>query len=284
MISIPSPRRLLPLTLIILAITTFYKARPWASSKPRSDHLPLRDEPLTGIRVPIASLDPRFPRTSTTGESPWKELDTTDVKRSVDGHESGSLPTYSAWDQPHLHPHLQDLFGCPTQPNRITGHIRLPQVVRNISMTLRGSREDDDDDDDARDFWNPTVISLPYWSPAQYLVVARILTDGFHQQNVLCEAVACYVGSHEGRGEGEVPCTADDIERLGPAGGMRCVTAPLTLSVPPTPAEHCEGKFGGYVDIPGFHDPRIFWSGRGEPLMMVNTQLVSSLVRSRLES
>jgi len=53
---------------------------------------------------------------------------------------------------------------------------------------------------------------------------------------------------------------------------MRCVTVPTTLSVPPTPAEKCEGKFGTYVDIPGFHDPRIFWSGKGEPLMMVNTQ------------
>ena len=278
MMSIPSPPRLLLPILITLAITTFYKARLRAPSTPPSDHFPLPDQPSTGIRVPIASLSPRFPRTSTTGPLPWKDLDVTDVKRSVDGRESGSLPTYSAWDQPQLHPHLQDLFRCPTQPNRITGHVRLPQMVRNISMALRGSREDD-----ARDFWNPTVISLPHRSPAQYLVVARIVTDGFHQQNVLCEAVACYVGSDDGRAEGEVRCTADDVARLGPAGGMRCVTAPLTLNVPPTPAAHCEGKFGGHVDIPGFHDPRIFWSGRGEPLMMVNTQSVPSIVRSRLE-
>ena len=126
--------------------------------------------------------------------------------------------------------------------------------------------------DDTRAFWNPTIISLPYWSKNQYLVVSRILTDGNHQENVLCEANICYVGSGEGSEEGERQCTDEDIRYVGTAGGMRCATTPITLSVPPTPAEQCEGVFGTYVDIPGFHDPRIFWSGKGEPLMMVNTQ------------
>jgi hypothetical protein len=71
---------------------------------------------------------------------------------------------------------------------------------------------------------------------------------------------------------GEKACSKDDVSYLGAAGGMRCETELVILSVPPTPAESCEGKFGAYVDIPGFHDPRIFWSGTGEPLMMVNTQ------------
>ena len=96
--------------------------------------------------------------------------------------------------------------------------------------------------------------------------------DGNYQQNVLCEANICYPGSSKHVRPGEKLCSADDLRFLGPSGGMRCATAPVTLSVPPTPAENCEGKFRGYVDIPGFHDPRVFWSGKEEPLMMVNTQ------------
>ena len=99
------------------------------------------------------------------------------------------------------------------------------------------------------------------------------MTDGNHQENVLCEANVCYVpGSSEKPRPGEQPCSSDDLNLVGPAGGMRCTHTPITLSVPPTPAEKCEGKFTTYADIPGFHDPRIFWSGKGEPLMMVNTQ------------
>ena len=97
------------------------------------------------------------------------------------------------------------------------------------------------------------------------------MTDGNHQENVLCEANVCYIPGQEAR-MGEKLCTDDDLKHVGPGGGMRCVRPPITLSVPPTPAENCEGKFSPYVDIPGFHDPRSFWSGKGEPLMMVNTQ------------
>lgn len=50
------------------------------------------------------------------------------------------------------------------------------------------------------------------------------------------------------------------------------MTEPKQLEVPSTPAEKCEGKYYYYPDIPGFHDPRVFWSSKGEPLMMVNTQ------------
>ncbi|KAI4158104.1 MAG: hypothetical protein LQ342_007738 [Letrouitia transgressa] len=115
-------------------------------------------------------------------------------------------------------------------------------------------------------------MSLPPWSKNQYLVVSRIVTEGNHQENVMCEANICYTGSDEGAVPGEKPCTQDDLKVLGPAGGMRCVETPTALKAPPTPAENCEGKFATYADIPGFHDPRIFWSGKGEPLMMVNTQ------------
>lgn len=85
----------------------------------------------------------------------------------------------------------------------------------------------------------------------------------------------CYVGSGEDAKPGEKPCTEDDLKLLGPAGGMRCASSPIVLNVPPTPAEQCYGKYGTYVDVAGFHDPRVFWSGKGEPLMMVNTQYVT---------
>lgn len=52
---------------------------------------------------------------------------------------------------------------------------------------------------------------------------------------------------------------------------MRCLTPPLKINIPPTPAEKCEGKWLAFPDIPGFHDPRVFWSGKGEPLILVNS-------------
>jgi hypothetical protein len=67
-------------------------------------------------------------------------------------------------------------------------------------------------------------------------------------------------------------CTEDDIGVLGPNGGLRCVVPPVKVQVPSTPAQKCEGLEKGLADIPGFHDPRAFYSGRGEPLLMVVTQ------------
>lgn len=269
MVAIPTPRRLLLPALIILAFIILYK------SSYRTLHvLPSvqlhRSVPPEGVRVPIAHLDQHvLPFPNATREHVIRPAGVRDAQASQSVHvdHDGSAPVSLFWEQPGLNPHLQVLLQCPTQPNRFTNHIRLPHVARNISMIPRASEVGD-----ARVFWNPTIISLPSWSATQYLVVSRIVTDGFHQQNVLCEADVCYTGSDEGRVERETPCTELDIALLGPAGGMRCVTKPITLDVPPTPAEKCEGKFAAYVDIPGFHDPRVFWSGRGEPLMMVNTQ------------
>ena len=52
---------------------------------------------------------------------------------------------------------------------------------------------------------------------------------------------------------------------------MRCITKPEALNIPPTPSRKCTGSWSSFPDIPGFHDPRIFWSGRGEPLVEVNS-------------
>ncbi|KAL8972141.1 MAG: hypothetical protein Q9197_002915 [Variospora fuerteventurae] len=164
-------------------------------------------------------------------------------------------------------PSLKILWQCPVQANRYTNHIRLPAIVRNITQIPAQPLQPE-----KRVFWNPTIISLPYWAKNQYLVVSRIVTEGHHQENVMCEANVCYVGLDQDALPGETPCTEDDLDLLGPAGGMRCASTPIALNVPPTPAEQCYGKYGTYVDVPGFHDPRVFWSGNGEPLMMVNTQ------------
>ena len=169
--------------------------------------------------------------------------------------------------QPHLDTDLAPLFQCSASPNKYTGHIRLPNIIQNVSMVPVGSTKPD-----PRVFWNPTIIALPHWSENQYLVVQRIVTSGTHQENVICEANICYTGPAENATRGEKPCTKEDLDLLGPAGGMRCATPPASLDVPPTPADYCTGKHSVYMDIPGFHDPRIFWSGKGEPLMMVNTQ------------
>lgn len=182
--------------------------------------------------------------------------------KTVNGMIAGS-----GWRHPISNPSLDILWKCHTRPNKYTDHIRLPNFVQNISQVPIDSPMLE-----TRTFWNPTIIALPYWSKNQYLLVSRIVTNGLHQENVICEANVCYTRLGESPRRGEEPCTEDDIKYVGPAGGMRCASSPVGLSVPPTPAKRCVGRFGSYTDIPGFHDPRIFWSGKGEPLMMVNTQ------------
>lgn len=265
MIYFPPLRRLLLPAIIILTLIVFYRS---SLRVPTFPPLVLHSSPTPpeGLHRSISGLKnqplPVFNSSSIYLSPP---------KQYFYSETSGrNRTTYAS---PSLNPAFDILFKCPVEPNRYTGHIRLPNIVQNISQTPLGAKADH------RVFWNPTVISLPYWSKNQYLLVSRIVTDGNHQENVLCEANICYVGSGEDARPGELPCTEDDLLHLGPAGGMRCVTPPFTLSVPPTPAEHCGGKFGTYVDIPGFHDPRIFWSGRGEPLMMVNTQYLNPLSR-----
>lgn len=255
MIYLPPLRRLLLPAVIFLTLIVFYRSSLQVPSFPP---LILHSSPPApeGIHRSISSLKKQLLpiyNASSNHLSPPKEY--------YYSGATGSNVTAS----PH-NPALEVLFRCPVKPNKYTGHIRLPNIVQNVSQIPVGASSD------LRVFWNPTIISLPYWSQNQYIVVSRIVTDGNHQENVLCEANICYVGEGKDARPGEQPCTEDDLVHVGPAGGLRCVTPPIRLQVPPTPAEHCEGKFGTYVDIPGFHDPRIFWSGRGEPLMMVNTQ------------
>lgn len=267
MIYLPSLRRLLLPAIILLTIIVFYRSKLILPAPLDSFVIHPPPPPQEGIHVSLADLPAPFPVTNASNNHlspPIKYFYNPTLNDKV------SNKTWkSTLFQPILNPSLQVLFRCPTQPNPHTGHIRLPNIVRNISQIPAESMKPEN-----RVFWNPTIISLPYWSPNQYLVVSRIVTDGNHQQNVLCEANICHAGSGAYARPGEKICSADDLIHVGPSGGMRCASTPVTLRVPPTPAENCEGKFSSYVDIPGFHDPRIFWSGKGEPLMMVNTQYV----------
>jgi len=269
MIYLPPLRRFLLPALILLAFIFFYKSSFHVSAAIPSFVLHQPPPPPEGMHVPIADLKLHTLPIANLSENHLSQPHQyyySHAKASNSKFTNGSSKT-STWSQPIFNPYLEIFFKCPIRANQYTNHIRLPQIIRNISQI-----PPDPTKDEGRVFWNPTIISLPYWSTNQYLIVSRIVTDGNHQENVLCEANICYVGLGEGSREGERQCTEDDLKFVGPAGGMRCVTVPTTLSVPPTPAEKCEGKFGTYVDIPGFHDPRIFWSGKGEPLMMVNTQ------------
>ncbi|KAF1991580.1 hypothetical protein K402DRAFT_368276 [Aulographum hederae CBS 113979] len=169
--------------------------------------------------------------------------------------EDGVTSRKRPWVESSL---LQPLLACPSKPNKYTMHIRLQNGIRNITMSPSNWPLE------SRGFWNPTILALPYWSNNRYLLVSRVLTDGLSQQNVICEAKIC------GADDASI-CSDDDIEQVG-LGGMRCVTEPQVLDVPATPAKKCAGKFEVYALIPGFHDPRIFWGGNGEPLMMLNTQ------------
>lgn len=265
MIYLPPLRRLLLPAIILLTIIVFYRSNSILPTPINSFVIHPPPPPQEGIHVSLADLPAPFPATNASNNHlspPTKYF----YSHALSGKASNRT-WKSTLFQPILDPSLQVLFECPMQPNRHTGHIRLSNIVQNISQIPPDSMKPEN-----RVFWNPTIISLPYWSPNQYLVVSRIVTDGNHQQNVICEANICYTGSETNGRPGEKQCSADDLNHVGPSGGMRCASAPVTLSVPPTPAENCEGKYGSYVDIPGFHDPRIFWSGKGEPLMMVNTQ------------
>jgi hypothetical protein len=271
MIYLPPLRRFLLPAVILLIIIVFYRSRFFI---PTSIHsFVIHPPPLSppGIHIPIADLvQAPLPVTNSSNNHllpPKKYFYSYTPHFKLTNESSDNAASQSATNT-----NLDILFQCPLPANPFTHHIRLPNIIQNISDI-----PPDATGPDHRTFWNPTIISLPYWSENQYLLVSRVVTDGNYQENVLCEANICYVGTEEDARQGEKPCTQDDIDHVGPAGGMRCVSGPMPLSVPPTPAERCEGKFASYVDIPGFHDPRIFWSGKGEPLMMVNTQYLFTI-------
>jgi hypothetical protein len=164
--------------------------------------------------------------------------------------------------------HLQPLLHCPVPVNKRIQHTRLPYKHLNISFVPPNQLENPD-----LRLFNPTILPLPSWSDhAKYLVVSRVVTEGLHQESLVCLADLCMPpNSTSGARLGARTCTPEDLIVLGPSGGLRCQTAPIKLNIPPTPALFCEGPWSSFPDIPGFHDPRVFWSGKGEPLIILNS-------------
>jgi len=145
------------------------------------------------------------------------------------------------------------------QPNRFTNHVRIRDAVQNISQTWAGSTTWTTQN------FNPTIIALSYWSQNQYLLVSRTVTDGYYHESMICEANTCFNEFASAKSEGDRLCTAEDLTSIVERCGIRCAHEPL-VRLPPTPAEQCHGTWRGLTDIPGFHDLRAFWSGKGEPL------------------
>lgn len=269
MIYLPPLRRLLLPTIAFFTLAVFCRSSLRVPTSIPSFVFHQPPPPPDGIHVPIAELKSHS-LPSANASSNHLSLPNHyyyDYNIASTHKTANRTTTRPVWRHPISNPNLDILWKCRTRSNKYTNHIRLRNFVQNISQVPVDSPKLD-----ARIFWNPTLIALPYWSKNQYLLVSRIVTDGLHQENVICEANICYSRSGESPRKGEELCTEDDLKYVGAAGGMRCASAPIGLSVPPTPAKRCVGEFGSYTDIPGFHDPRIFWSGKGEPLMMVNTQ------------
>lgn len=155
---------------------------------------------------------------------------------------------------------------CSATPNQYTNHIRISSYLYNISDRPRMS-----DTLATRMLWNPTIIALPYWSKNPYLVISMVYPKGdLNRESLLCEAVVC---SPSAKGsDGDVPCMEYDYKYLGASGGMRCVTEPVAVILPQTTAHECKGDAAVYADVTGFHDPRLFYSGLGQPVLMVSSQ------------
>ncbi|ETI23521.1 hypothetical protein G647_05323 [Cladophialophora carrionii CBS 160.54] len=219
------------------------------------------------------------------------------------GRKTTYRPPSHALPLPLAHPVIKQFTHCPIPANEHTSHIRLPEILYNISLTpTSASSELDKRAEDQNGgqldspptaktsttrFFNPAIIPLPYWAhPARYILVSRVVTSGFHQESQICLADICLPqqqqpsssSSSASTSQGQThlppdtrPCTPSDHFHLGSGGGLRCVSEPLKINIPPTPAEKCEDAWLAFPDIPGFHDPRVFWSDKGEPLILVNS-------------
>jgi len=60
---------------------------------------------------------------------------------------------------------LMQLTQCPLAPNRFTNHIRLPNLLFNISMSGKTAMAKE-----KHKFWNPTIIALPRGADNQYVL------------------------------------------------------------------------------------------------------------------
>ncbi len=259
----PFLRRLLLPIAILYVLGILLLMTPPSYITPYSEGLFKPDEPL---RVPI-----QHPFVNTSSQQPkYPTIEASSHK--IDSNAPDAFRTSPSPITP-IPSALFELTKCPLYPNRFTGHIRLPNLLYNISMTPIFSAPLD------RVFWNPTILALPSWAKNQYIIVNMVASHGdLYRKNVLCEANICHPTSQRSSTPGQKFCAEQDLEVLGPNGGLRCVTGPIEVKVPSTPAEKCEGVEQFLADIPGFHDPRLFYSGRGEPILMVASQYDFTLI------
>ncbi|KAK5942038.1 hypothetical protein PMZ80_005991 [Knufia obscura] len=252
MLTLPSSRKFIYPALFLLAIITVFRLLVSITSiSPTIDNngLRLRSSARTTYDI---QLDPSF-----NANLGLEEQFTTTY------HNSHPI-------QP-IHPHVHDLLSkCTHNPNPHTNHIRLPTArILNISMVPSAEGEDTTSFKN-KAYFNPALIPLPSSSPHPYLLISRLVTTGSHQESHVCFADVCSPPTPHPASDTRI-CTDDDLEVLGSSGGMRCVTKPERVNIPPTPARRCSGAWSTFPDIPGFHDPRVFWSGRGEVLVEVNS-------------
>ncbi|KAK9451371.1 uncharacterized protein V1518DRAFT_408373 [Limtongia smithiae] len=107
--------------------------------------------------------------------------------------------------------------------------------------------------------YNPTIMAMPSSAHYPFLIVSRFRSDGLEQKCVICEAKYADEVTRDGYG-------FEHTEKT-----ITCATNPIVLEVPLTPARDClEREY--MSSIPGYHDPRIFWSQTGAPLMIMNQQ------------
>lgn len=247
-------RVLLPIAAVCLCFVWLLKSR-----ERTIPYLPTPQTTQKSLRVPIAHP---FLNTSNRQRLQSSNMPQANIEDSaINSKASDSITKI------HVPTPLLDFTTCPRNPNRFTGHIRLPNLLHNISMSPASAIQDQ------RSYWNPTIFALPHWANNQYIIVNMVVPNGeAYRRNVICEANICHPRSTRSTTSKEKYCSEDDLRVLGPTGGLRCATTPLEVNVPPTPAEKCEGMELVLADIPGFHDPKLFYSGRGEPILMVVSQ------------
>jgi hypothetical protein len=102
--------------------------------------------------------------------------------------------------------HLASLLVCRLPPSPHTQHLWILDIVQSISQTS-GIRH-----------FNPTIIALPCWAENRYLLVSQVMTEGLHQESILCEANTCTLKVDTKRRKGEGNCQANS--NLGSTGGL----------------------------------------------------------------
>ena len=146
MIYLPPLRRFLVPALASVTLIILYRALPLSQSLPSFVfHQP--PAPPQGIHVPISAIQKPLPlyNASNNHLSP-----PSDYFYNYEETKTRNQSSLILW-QPILDPNLAPLFQCTKRVNKYTGHVRLPNIIRNISNIPPGSPSTSD----SRIFWKP---------------------------------------------------------------------------------------------------------------------------------